>query len=85
MTLIHRTSPSICASISPVRKEITKSEIDRFLTEGIIEPCELIYVTLVVLISKPNGTHRFSVDYRKLNAITKTEFYSLAQIDEFIN
>ncbi|GFS74555.1 retrovirus-related Pol polyprotein from transposon 297 [Trichonephila clavipes] len=56
--------------MNPSKKEILKQEIDRLLSEGIIEECESPYASLVVLIPKPNGTFRLCIDYRKLNEIT---------------
>ena len=62
-----------------------KSEIDRLSTEGIIEPCESPYAAPVMLIPKPNDTYRFCVDYRKLNFITKTNFFQLPRIDDLLH
>ena len=39
----------------------------------------------VVLVMKKNGKKRFCVDYRKLNAITKKDSYSLPRIDELLD
>ncbi|GFW71823.1 transposon Tf2-11 polyprotein [Trichonephila clavipes] len=65
----YRTNPS--------KKEILKQEIDRLLSEGIIEECESPYASPVVLIPKPNGTFRLCIDYRKLNEITVADTYPL--------
>ena len=84
-----QTTPlsNVCASISSISREekIMKSEIDRLLTEGIIEPCKSQYAVPVVLIPKPNGTYRFCVDYRKINTITKTDSYPLLWIDDLLH
>ena len=59
------------ASVPPYQVIPARKEIDRLLTEGIIEPRESPYAAPVVLIPKPNGTYCFYVDYRKLNTIIK--------------
>ncbi|GFW08005.1 retrovirus-related Pol polyprotein from transposon 297 [Trichonephila clavipes] len=59
--------------MNPSKKEILKQEIDRLLSEGIIEECESPYASPVVFIPKPNGTFRLCIDYRKLNEITVAE------------
>ncbi|GFW39489.1 retrovirus-related Pol polyprotein from transposon 412 [Trichonephila clavipes] len=59
--------------MNPSKKEILKQEIDRLLSEGIIEECESPYASPVVLIPKPNGTFRLCIDYGKLNEITVAE------------
>ncbi|GFV06475.1 transposon Tf2-11 polyprotein [Trichonephila clavipes] len=54
--------------MNPFKKEILKQEIDRLLSEGIIEECESPYTSPVVLIPKSNGTFRLCIDYRKLRS-----------------
>lgn len=71
--------------VSPARKIEMQKEIERLLSEGIIEECESPYAAPVVLIPKPNGTFRFCVDYRKLNAITKTDSYPLPRMDDLLH
>ncbi|GFX09336.1 retrovirus-related Pol polyprotein from transposon 17.6 [Trichonephila clavipes] len=73
----YRTNPS--------KKEILKQEIDRLLSEGIIEECESPYASPVVLIPKPNGTFRLCIDYRKLNEITVADTYPLPRMDDLLH
>ncbi|GFT87706.1 retrovirus-related Pol polyprotein from transposon 17.6 [Trichonephila clavipes] len=68
--------------MNPSKKEILKQEIDRLLSEGIIEECESPYASPVVLIPKPNGTFRLCIDYRKLNEITVADTYPLPRMDD---
>ncbi|GFW59129.1 retrovirus-related Pol polyprotein from transposon 17.6 [Trichonephila clavipes] len=71
--------------MNPSKKEILKQEIDRLLSEGIIEECESPYASPVVLIPKPNGTFRLCIDYRKLNEITVADTYPLLRMDDLLH
>ena len=55
------------------------------LDNKLIRDSTSLWVSLVVLVMKKNEKKRFCVDYRKLNAITKKDSYSLLQIDEFLD
>jgi hypothetical protein len=50
--------------------QIVKKEIQKMLQLDIIEPCTSPYASPVVIVEKSDKTHRFCVDYRKLNRIT---------------
>ncbi|GFT96488.1 retrovirus-related Pol polyprotein from transposon 297 [Trichonephila clavipes] len=61
------------------------------LQEGAIRPIQSPYASPVVLTRKNNGlppdspeAYRFTIDYRKLNAITKYSRYPLPVIDDLI-
>ncbi|GFV67467.1 retrovirus-related Pol polyprotein from transposon 297 [Trichonephila clavipes] len=61
------------------------------LQEGTIRPVQSPYASPVVLTRKNNGlppdsseAYRFTIDYRKLNAIAKYPRYSLPVIDDLI-
>ncbi|GFS73216.1 retrovirus-related Pol polyprotein from transposon 17.6 [Trichonephila clavipes] len=71
--------------MNPSKKEILKQEIDRLLSEGIIEECESPYASPVVLIPKPNGTFRLCIDYSKLNEITVADTYPLPRMDDLLH
>ncbi|GFV75545.1 retrovirus-related Pol polyprotein from transposon 17.6 [Trichonephila clavipes] len=71
--------------MNPSKKEILKQELDRLLSEGIIEECESPYASPVVLIPKPNGAFRLCIDYRKLNEITVADTYPLPRMDDLLH
>ena len=48
----------------------------------IMEPSTSDFNTPVVLVKKKEGTHRFCIDFKKLNSITKFDPERLAKIDD---
>ena len=51
-----------------------KQEIDIMIKMGVVEPSDNSYASSLVIVKKPDGSDRYCVDYRKLNA--KTSFDS---------
>ena len=52
-------------------RELIQKEVNEMLRMGIIEPSNSEYSSSVVMVKKKDGSNRFCVDYRKLNAVTK--------------
>lgn len=61
-----------------------KADIEKMLPDDIIEECELAWCSPALMVSKSNGTIRFCVDYRRLNAVTKVDTYPMSRIDELL-
>jgi len=73
---------------APSRIPIGKrAEVDEIIREmkcqGVIEESFSPWVS-PVLVSKKDGTLRFCVDYRKLNAVTVKDSYPLPRIDDLL-
>jgi hypothetical protein len=66
-------------------REIEKQEIDKMLRQGVIEPAICEWASHIVMVPKPDGSHKFCVDYRKINTITVPETYHLPRMDGFID
>jgi Reverse transcriptase (RNA-dependent DNA polymerase) len=55
------------------------------LKAEVIEPATSEWASPIVLVSKPDWSTRFCVDYRKFNAITVRDFYPLPRMYECID
>jgi hypothetical protein len=69
----------------PKARDAEAQEVHRMLQAGVIEPSSSEWASPVVLVPKPDGSLRFCVDYRKLNAITVRDTYPLPRMDECID
>ena len=63
------------------RREEAANAIRAMEEQGVIEPPHSPWASPVVLVRKKDGSTRFCVDYRKLNAITKKDSYPLPRVD----
>ena len=71
--------------LSPTKSAIVKTLIDDMLTHDIIEPSTSPYASPIVLLDKPDGSHRFCVDYHNMNGITQKHAYPLPRIDDTLD
>ena len=71
--------------VYPKKQEIIKKEVEYMLKNDLIEPSNSEWSSPVVLVGKPDGSHRLCVDYRKVNSVTKGDSYPLPRIDDCID
>jgi hypothetical protein len=69
----------------PRERAVESAKIQRMLKAEVIEPATSEWANPIVLVAKPDGSTRFCVVYRKLNAITVRDSYPLPRMDECID
>lgn len=69
----------------PQQREEIRKQVQEMLTEGIIRHSNSPYSSPVVLVSKPDGSFRFCVDFRKLNSRTVKDSYPLPRTDDILD
>ena len=78
-------SPSIKSRpyrISPVKREVIGRQVQKMQQQGVVEPNMSPWSSPVNLIPKPDGSHRFCLDYRRLNSVTKKDSRPLPAIKD---
>ena len=63
-------------------RKVISEEVEANLKKKIIQPSNSPWASPVVIVRKKDGSIRFCVDYRGLNAVTKKDSYPLPRIDE---
>ena len=59
--------------------------IQDMLKRGIIQPSSSPWSSPIVVVRKKDGTLRFCVDYRKLNAATTKDVFPLPRVDDLVD
>ena len=65
-----------------VLRSLVDDMIQEMLDNQVIQPSTSPWASPVVLVKKKDGSYRFCVDYRRLNAVTKKDAYPLPRIDD---
>ena len=66
-----------------VREEVAR-QLKAMQEAHVIRPSNSPWASLVVMVRKQDGSHRFCVDYRRMNAVTKPDTYPLPRIDDLL-
>ena len=73
----YRTNPTKLAAM--------RQEVEYMLQNGIIEQSHSQWSSPCVLVPKPDGSFRFCTDFRRVNALTKSDSYPLPRVDDCID
>ena len=61
-----------------------REELDVMLSLGVVEPSSSDWRSPVVLVPKRDGTIRFCIDFRHVNALSKVDPYPMPRIDDLL-
>ncbi|KZS07756.1 Uncharacterized protein APZ42_028454 [Daphnia magna] len=67
------------------QREVIESQVQDMIRDQVIEPSSGPWASPVVLVKKKDGSWRFCVDYRKLNAVTTRDVYPLPRIEDALS
>ena len=71
--------------VSQAQRDEIETHLANMLKQGIIDVSSNPWSSPVVFVTKKDGTTRFRVDYRKLNAVTRKDSYLLPLIDDVLD
>ncbi len=81
-TLVVRSRPY---RLPEHKKKVVQSELEAMLEMGVIEESRSDWASPIVLVPKTDGSVRFCVDYRKVNAVSKFDAYPMPWVDELLD
>ena len=71
--------------LNPDKLSKVREEVKFMIEHDIIEPSQSSWSSPIVMVPKPDGTLRFCIDYRKVNAETKTDSYPIPRLEDCID
>lgn len=70
---------------NPVKLAMLQSEVSYMLQHSIVEPSHSNWSSPCILVPKPDGSIRFCTDFRRVNAVTKTDSFPIPRVDDCID
>lgn len=69
---------------NPLKMQAIKKEIDDMLSLGVIRESSSPWSSPILLVDKPDGSVRFCVDYRKVNAVSNLDSFPIPRIEDLV-
>lgn len=69
----------------PKLKDEIKAQVQEMLSQGLIRPSNNSFSSPVLLVKKKDGSYRFCVDFRHLNALTKKAKFLVPMFDQLMD
>ena len=66
-------------------REAEDEILEEMLATGVIEPSTFSWASPVCLVKKKDGTFRFCIDYRRVNAVSKKDAYPIPDIQDALD
>jgi hypothetical protein len=70
---------------NPAMQAVIDQEVEEMIQDGIIEPSRSAWSSPIVVVRKKDGTHRFCIDFRKVNEVTEKDAYPLPHVTATLN
>jgi transposase InsO family protein len=67
------------------KRQVVETEIEKMLEQGVIRPSSSPWSSPITLTPKKDGSTRFCVDYRKVNAITVKDGFPIPNIQDIFD
>lgn len=71
--------------VSPAKQKLINEELDRMIQLGVVEPSQSPWSSPIMLLDKPDGSKRFVVDFRAVNAVSRKDAYPLPQVTTILD
>ena len=69
----------------PIHHQEAQQLLQDMLSNDIIQPSSSPWASPVVLVKKKDGSLRFCIDYRKVNAVTRKDAYPFPRVDDALD
>ena len=69
----------------PKLKDEIEAQVQEMLSQGLIQPSSSSFSSPVLLVKKKDGSYRFCVDFRHLNALTRKSKFPVLVFDQLMD
>ncbi|KAG8173350.1 hypothetical protein JTE90_016277, partial [Oedothorax gibbosus] len=70
--------------MTPRQSDILKAEVNKMLEMKVTEPGDSDFTSPMILVEAPGKDPRPCIDYRRLNKVTRTQFFPIPNIEQLI-